>query len=80
MNDLLIVQDERYFEPYLPCVCLGHSICSEHGEPEASGAAAAERRFPPGGDHSGQHSQTAQLSERLQRGYPLADAALRRVR
>lgn len=61
-------------------LCLGYSICSQHGEPEASGAAAVERRFPQGGDHPGQHPQTTQLSEGLQCCNPLADAALRGVR
>ena len=61
-------------------MCLGHALCSQHGEPEASGATAAEGRFPQRGDHPGQHSQTAQLSEGLQCRYPLADAALCRVR
>lgn len=73
------------YKPYLPTntttitVCLGHSVCSQHGQPEASGAAAAEGRFSQGGDHPGQHSQTTQLSEGLQCCHPLADAALCRV-
>lgn len=59
--------------------CVGHSLCSQYGEPEASGAAALKGRFPQRGAHLGQHSETAELSEGLQRRYPLANAALGRI-
>lgn len=61
-------------------VRVGYSVCSQHGKPEASGAAAAKGRFPQGGNYLGQHPKTAQLSERLQCCYSLADVALCRVR